>query len=320
LALIAGPAWAWFAREIPALRVTVLAVGRGSTTVIELPDGQTILYDVGSSYASDVSETVLLPFLRSQGIRHVDRIYISHPNLDHFSGLPGLLNELPSSPVIINDLFDEKSRASSPSRHLLDLLALGGHELDFIGPSSIAGTITRAPPTSVGAEVGARYGPSARIGSEVDSESASTPSAADSTRWTFGGADFELLSPLPGDAFSTANDTSTVMRITYAGRSILLTGDIDEGAQRTLLARGSLHADVLLLPHHGSVRSTTRQFLQAVNADFLIRSSNERMDDTINGLQQIVADGILYNTADDGAVTITFDKVGVTISPHLIQQ
>ena len=38
------------------------------------------------------------------------------------------------------------------------------------------------------------------------------------------------------------------------------------------------------------------------------------MDETINGLQQIVGEATLYNTADDGAITITFDSAGIAVA------
>jgi competence protein ComEC len=44
-----------------------------------------------------------------------------------------------------------------------------------------------------------------------------------------------------------------------------LTGDLEAGAQRRLLALTDVHADVLKVPHHGS-RTSAGDFLQAVGA------------------------------------------------------
>ncbi len=253
------------------VRVTVLAVGLGSATVIELPDGRTVLYDAGTSLPYDVGRSVVGPFLNLRGIRRIDRVYLSHPNLDHFSGLPTLLDQIDADAVIINSCFEPRGAPGSPSRHLLELLSIDGQSVQVLDTST--------------------------------------------STWEIGGVEFELLWPRGEcDDDLSANETSTVLRLSYAGRSILLTGDIEDRAQTALLARGELHADVLLLPHHGSVRSTTREFLAAVGAKFLVRSSGQRMARTDNGLIELLGDTPIYNTADVGAVTIVLDREGVHVN------
>ncbi|MBI3687185.1 MAG: ComEC/Rec2 family competence protein [Actinobacteria bacterium] len=66
---------------------------------------------------------------------------------------------------------------------------------------------------------------------------------------------------------SDPNNSSIVLRVETRGRVLLLTGDVEVEAQRALLRDrpGSLAADVLKVPHHGSVYSD-RDFLAAVGA------------------------------------------------------
>jgi competence protein ComEC len=97
-AMPAGAAWlcvgllAGWARPTPdEMRCTFLAVGHGGCTVIELPDGRTLLYDAGALGGPDVTRKQIAPFLWSRGIRRIDEIYLSHADLDHFNGLPALL-------------------------------------------------------------------------------------------------------------------------------------------------------------------------------------------------------------------------------------
>ncbi len=264
-------AWVLPPKQADRLVITVLSVGRGSATVIEMPDGQVILYDAGSSYPSDVGKNTIVPFLTHRGIRRIDQVYISHPNLDHFSGLPTVLTELDASPVVLNACFGPKSLPRSPSAHLLDLLREAAARIDVLDPAT--------------------------------------------RRWELGGATFELLSPLSEcDAAKSANDASTVLRISHAGRAVLLTGDIEDRTQRALLAGGDLRADVLLLPHHGGVRSSTREFIQAVQPSIAIRSSHERAAETFNGIDRLLGDVPLYNTADLGAIQVVLDRDGVTVT------
>jgi competence protein ComEC len=89
-----------------------------------------------------------------------------------------------------------------------------------------------------------------------------------------GNLEVEILWP-PGDGRTRGrNDSSLVLRIEVEGTRILLTGDIGESAERALLASGvDLRADVLKLPHHGSRRSATLPFLEAVGAEIALLSA-----------------------------------------------
>lgn len=97
---------------------------------------------------------------------------------------------------------------------------------------------------------------------------------------TRNGADF--VQPRPGDSFQLgdatidvigplnllyedANDLSLVLRVTYGDTRFLLTGDMEEVAERELVEAGvDLKADVLKVGHHGSNSSTSYRFLRAV--------------------------------------------------------
>jgi competence protein ComEC len=50
------------------------------------------------------------------------------------------------------------------------------------------------------------------------------------------------------------NDNSVVLSLSYKGRKILLTGDIEEATETTLVQRwgNQLRSDVLKVAHHGS--------------------------------------------------------------------
>lgn len=69
------------------------------------------------------------------------------------------------------------------------------------------------------------------------------------------------------------NDHSVVLRITYGSRSFLLTGDIERNAETSLVAvGGSLTADLIKVPHHGSRTSSTQEFINAVGAQYAVIS------------------------------------------------
>jgi competence protein ComEC len=264
----------WLAPSRPSgkLTMTVLSVGRGTSIVIELPKGGAMLYDAGCSGSYDPGASAIVPFLASRGIGRLETAIISHPNLDHFGGLPSVADRVSIGSVMVSPHFEPLSPRTKPSSVLLE-------ELD-----------RRRVPLRL-----------------VDSSAQS---------FEIGGAKFEILWPPTEPPFEpTANESSIVVRVTYRGQSILLAGDIEGGAQEYLISRGvDLSADVLALPHHGSVRRPTRKFVEAVSPTYLLRSTSQRNAQNSAQLQLIIGGGPLYNTADDGAIQVVLDGSSVDIS------
>lgn len=75
----------------------------------------------------------------------------------------------------------------------------------------------------------------------------------------------ETLWPPPDTESMTNNDRSIVLRARWAAGSMLLTGDISRKMDFRLLLRGSVRADLLLIPHHGSRNSTSPALLETVD-------------------------------------------------------
>src|SRR5512134_484396 len=93
---------------------------------------------------------------------------------------------------------------------------------------------------------------------------AETQRCARGMAWQWDGVRFEMLHPAPSRGARRRNDESCVLRVTTAGGAMLLTGDIERGAEMELARSGLAHADVLLVPHHGSRTSSSAEFLAAV--------------------------------------------------------
>lgn len=85
-----------------AFRLTVLDVGQGLASVVQTAR-HTLVFDTGpkTSDSFDTGELVLLPWLQGQGIRHVDRLVLSHSDNDHQGGAQALLRGLPVTDVLV---------------------------------------------------------------------------------------------------------------------------------------------------------------------------------------------------------------------------
>ncbi len=75
------------------LRVTVVDVGQGDCTLVDLPDGRALLVDGGGFVGSpvDPGTRVILPLLRARRRTRIDIAVLSHPHPDHFTGLASAL-------------------------------------------------------------------------------------------------------------------------------------------------------------------------------------------------------------------------------------
>jgi len=267
-------AWAgWLV--LPASRsdghgVHVLAAGNGNAILLTSPGGDAAVLDVGTDTNSDIGATAARA-LRVAGVRAVDAVVVSHGNVDHYSGLPTLMRDTAVGCWLTNPYFAGQRDPGSPLQNLLATLPQPA-----VLPASLhAGDLYRV-----------------------------------------GEATLEVLWPPEGlEPTWTVNDRSLVVRVTVAGRTVLLTGDLERQGMSTLLdaerdGRLSLHADVLVAPHHGQViPDVTERFLAAVSPQVVIVSTRTPRPKLITLVENTLGPAArILLTGEVGAV-------GVRISP-----
>ncbi|MBI5511375.1 MAG: DNA internalization-related competence protein ComEC/Rec2 [Deltaproteobacteria bacterium] len=219
-----GRLWSRFARD--ELVVVFPYVGQAETTVVELPRGDTLLIDAAGSEndrSPDPGQRILAPLLRARGIRSIDLAILTHSHPDHARGFGYVARHFP-----IRELWWNGQGETVPeTRQLLAAVRDQG------GSIRIAAELPRIVPV--------------------------------------GSVSLEVLHPRPGPETEGLpyypelheNDNSMVVRLSYRGRSVLFTGDIEEEAE-ALLAPGLAQSDVLKVPHHGSGSSSGAALLGAV--------------------------------------------------------
>lgn len=84
--------------------VSFLDVGFGDCALIRTKDNKCILIDGGGGfYGGDTANDVIIPYLRSQGIRKLDVVIATHSDSDHIDGITGLIGNFPVDSVIANE-------------------------------------------------------------------------------------------------------------------------------------------------------------------------------------------------------------------------
>ena len=87
--------------ETGDINMTLLDVGQGLSAVVQTTH-HLLVYDTGAKFSeqSDMGQSVLLPFLRSQGKAKIDSLIISHGDNDHIGGAASLIRGMDTEQVL----------------------------------------------------------------------------------------------------------------------------------------------------------------------------------------------------------------------------
>lgn len=251
------------------LAITLLDVGDGSAQVVRLPDDSALMVDAGSLEGGNLGERVIFPFLASTqatpGPLRPVTAFLSHPNLDHYSGLSGLAE----SGVLRNVI-----RSPSPGRdgfgvrQLLEQLRSGGVE---VRAASAGFTMDRA-----GVQLQLLWPP--RWIESADAMTLNDSSQVIRVKWNGRSALFA------GDIME------------FAQQRLL------DGHAAGLL---DLKADVLIMPHHGGVVENTNQFVRAVDPSVVLVSTRRDPREIMDRCPALRDPGRrVCFTSRDGALTV----------------
>ena len=118
-----------------------------------------------------------------------------------------------------------------------------------------------------------------------------------------------VLHPTANEMLSPDNANSIVLSIEYAGRSILLTGDLERDGLIRLLRLPSRKTDVLVSPHHGSLGANTTDLARWARPNWLIASADRRANlETLRS--RFGPETTVLSTHDHGAITFEIHADG----------
>lgn len=86
---------------------TFIDVGHGSAVLLELPNGENMLYDAGSFGAAEYGARSIAGVLWSERIEHLDAVYLSHADVDHFNAIPELVHQFSIGVVYVSKQMSE---------------------------------------------------------------------------------------------------------------------------------------------------------------------------------------------------------------------
>ena len=136
--------------------------------------------------------------------------------------------------------------------------------------------------------------------------------------WRWDGVEFTVLHPPPLFPYMH-NDSSCVLRVEAGGRVALFPGDIGRHVEARLVREhaGQLKADLLIVPHHGSMSSSSESFIARVSPHWAVMSTGAENRFHLPRAEVVdryqLAGARILDTARTGALRFRLDASGATL-------
>ncbi|MFP4193917.1 MAG: DNA internalization-related competence protein ComEC/Rec2 [Desulfobacterales bacterium] len=267
------------------LRITVLDVGHGFSSLVEFPKGRTMLIDGGGfsdNAVFDVGRLIVAPYLWKNKIGKIDTVILSHPDADHLNGLLYILENFRIGKVVTGPS-DAETIAWQRFVEIIEEKDILHPEFEDIESSRING-----------AEFDILY-------PDTNTENPNTHCSV------------------------ATNNCSLVVKVHYNGKSVLFPGDIEKSAESVIVSKAASRAasDILIAPHHGSKTSSSSKFLETVDPATVIISARKSgfrapSKEVLNRYDKMGCR--ILRTDKKGAVTIRIKQEGEMIIEPVISR
>ena len=260
--------------DIPkrVMEVSFLDVGQGDSCFVRTPGGTTMLIDGGSSDEGKLGSYTLGPFLDSQAVGRLDLVFVSHGDSDHISGIKELLADRRIRCLVLPFGWDNRKGLSELGREA------GEQETEILELEQ---------------------------GDEL----------------TIGKMKMTCLWPEKAEENENEeNERSMVLWLSWRDTDVLFTGDLEGSGETAVtellknppeelaVCRRSL--ELLKVPHHGSGKTSSEEFLKASAPEYAVISCGRKnryghpAEETLDRLEQ--AGCRIWRTDEAGAVRFWF--------------
>ena len=267
------------------LRVTMIDVGHGNASLLELPYGYNMLIDGGGfsdNRVFDVGASIVAPFLWQKKIRCIDTLVLSHANSDHLNGLIYIAENFHVKNVWTNHeaaetfgyrIFMETIKENNIQMPVYHKIAgvhdINGVHIDILYPQE------------------------------------------------------DFIEKRKTETWRNLDNNSLILKASLKDVSFLFPGDIKARGEYELVSTvgDKLRSSVLLAPHHGSKTSSTERFLEKVKPEVVVISSRYKSrfgfphPSVLKRYQDMGCR--VFETALNGAVSMRTDGQALTIRPTI---
>lgn len=224
------------------LHCSFISVSHGLSVLLQLPNGETILYDAGQFAPGEYPSRTISEFLWNSGVRRLDAIVISHADMDHYNALPGILNRFSVGKILVSpQMFTMMNRKKTSAR-------------TDVSPSSDRMAEVEAQTAqmlqNLRLSISSRKVPIMTItaGDRIPASENCSISVLHPTH--------ACLEAEP----ERTNANSLVLLVEYEGVRFLLTGDLAPPGLGYVISGPPIPCDVVQAPHHGGKTCSTREF------------------------------------------------------------
>ena len=290
--------------EIGNLKITFIDVGQGDAILVSFPDGKHMLIDAGENKNSVKSQLDEYLTVGGEKIK-LDYVVATHTDSDHIGSMDYVYQnydigysyrpfvEYDGKVVLPDGFINDADETKSSDTY-------GNYLLSIANECTPYSYFTDLSDFTVSVNAGG-----ANMQYSVDF-------AMPYAKTTEGFKDF-----------SDSNDFSAVIIIEFAGRKIMLTGDMEKEAEEKFVEyytqnpseKAALDCDVLKVAHHGSETSTTMDFLNLIKPEYSVistglchRGHRHPREKTLNSL--IYINSKIYRTDLQGTVTLVVTPSG----------
>lgn len=263
-----------YVTELNDLKVHFVDIGQGDCVLFELPDGKNVIIDSGKGGASDKNESYnnLKDYIdNNTDIDKFDYLIATHADADHIGNFDDILRDFEVK------YFYRPFVYYSGTAYEFDASFNNGASA-YKQQSKTYGTFLDL----ISKETYTENGEVKQAGWEFFT-SESDFAGKISYNNTIYEYYFDFLTPRVSDLtqinYSDANDYSPIIKFSYEGVDVMLTGDAEKEAESDFVKeyknRTDLDVDILKVGHHGSETSTSQPFLDIIKPEYSVIQCGE---------------------------------------------